>query len=98
MRCIMTPSDHPASQVKLSELMPITIPHSPDWELRMCRLFPIEPDEVDQVINDVAGCTIWQLCFTEDMLWIENASQNLVLDAGWHPECDPKGQFILRLL
>lgn len=42
--------------------------------------------------------TIWDVCFLEDLLQVENDSKGLLLDVGWYPHADPTGSFRLHVV
>lgn len=71
---------------------------NPQWEITYHRLFHVSPDNADQVTIVGADVTIWDLCFTEDLLQMFNAGERLLLDVGWSPHADPAGTFRLRVV
>ncbi len=65
------------------------------WKITYHRLFHLSPAEAESVVVKGKGVSIWDLCFLEDLLQIENTDKGLFLDVGWFPHADPSGTFRL---
>ncbi|MFC4777155.1 hypothetical protein ACFO9Q_10215 [Paenibacillus sp. GCM10023252] len=71
-------------------LVPLRI--SIGWKVCWNTFFEINPDEF---INKDFEYK-WE--FNEDIFQFVHESQRKILDLGWYPETDPKGQFHLKLI
>lgn len=78
------------------ELASITT--SPEWQITYHRLFNVSPENAGQVEAKRDGFTVWDLCFSQDLLQIVNVSKGLLLDVGWYPHADPLGTFGLQVI
>ena len=69
-----------------------------EWRISLHRLFNIAPEEVPELVPPIAGFTVWDLYFLEDLFHAENEARGLVIDVGWYPHADPAGSFRLDVL
>ena len=75
---------------KLLKLQALRIPTG--WVVSQNKFYEIEPIEVDP--ND----TLLWLDFTQDILQIQHKHESIIIDLGWYPDMDPKGNFRLVLI
>ena len=75
------------------EIVPIST--GGGWRITQGRLFDVDPENADKVEVKGAGFSVWDLCFTEDLLQAVNRDEGLLLDVGWYPPADPSGEYRL---
>lgn len=75
---------------KLFKLQALRIPTG--WVVGLNKFYEIEPTKMDE--NDILSL----LDFTEDILQITHKHEDIIVDLGWYPDMDPKGNFRLVLI
>ncbi|MFP3389461.1 hypothetical protein [Brevibacillus sp. SIMBA_040] len=72
------------------KLVPLRIPTG--WNVTLNSFREVNPDQF--LTEDFEFC--WD--FGEDILQLKNESRNRILDLGWYPSFNPKGNFRLLLI
>lgn len=67
------------------------------WVVKRNRLCDIDPATAGSVLPR-GGFTVWHACFIDDLVWIVNEIQGLLIDVGWRPDSDPQGKYVFLLL
>lgn len=80
--------------LKNLQLAPLRIPTG--WKIINNNFYDISPD-MEYFIDGIPNGDSWEL-FTQDLLQLQHDHYNLVLDLGWYPEADSKGNYKIVLL
>lgn len=71
------------------KLQPLRIPSG--WEVTYNTFLEIDPSNIKQDEE-------WFMIFTESLFQAIHKSRNILIDLGWYPEGDPKGNFGIELI
>ena len=59
----------------------------PEWKVIWNNLTDLDP-----LLSSEDDTELWWN-FTEDLLQLQYQTENIIIDLGWYPDCDPKGTF-----